>query len=293
MVNQRLYFYHLEQLTLEIEGEQSLTLLRGADQPLAERHGINSGADTRLLMTDAQHSLLLMQSGQARMAYAYTAYGHDPRSEPAAARLGFNGECREPLTGAYLLGQGYRGYYPPLMRFLAPDGLSPFDEGGLNAYGYCQGDPINYSDPTGHFTVKQLINRRRIQSATRASSNNTPPPSAASALTPRKPIERVQLPQGRDGRIKRLITRPTINADTFEPPRPFYETPTDYELLYSVYNRSKTQNKRVGNYVNYMSRQQITVSTENGETIRKITSRYLTMEKLYNTYLQANTIRRA
>jgi hypothetical protein len=29
--------------------------------------------------------------------------------------------------------------------------LSPFDEGGINAYAYCGGEPINCVDPSGHF----------------------------------------------------------------------------------------------------------------------------------------------
>lgn len=156
-MNQRLYFYHREQLTLEIEGAQSLTLLRGADQPLAERRGNNSEVETRLLMTDMQKSLLQMRSGQALMVYAYTAYGHDPRSQPAATRLGFNGEHREQLIGAYMLGQGYRTYSPILRRFHTPDDLSPFAEGGINAYTYCLGDPVNFSDPTGHVSVAELL----------------------------------------------------------------------------------------------------------------------------------------
>ncbi|WP_147458691.1 RHS repeat-associated core domain-containing protein, partial [Pseudomonas savastanoi] len=37
-----------------------------------------------------------------------------------------------------------------LMRFNSPDSLSPFGKGGMNAYAYCAGDPVNRSDPTGH-----------------------------------------------------------------------------------------------------------------------------------------------
>jgi len=37
------------------------------------------------------------------------------------------------------------------MRFQSPDSLSPFGKGGINAYGYCAGDPINRIDPNGHF----------------------------------------------------------------------------------------------------------------------------------------------
>ncbi|MDQ1886680.1 RHS repeat-associated core domain-containing protein [Aeromonas salmonicida] len=64
--------------------------------------------------------------------------------------LAFNGERRDPVTGLYHLGQGYRAYNPRLMRFHAADSLSPFGEGGINSYAYCLGDPINAVDPTGH-----------------------------------------------------------------------------------------------------------------------------------------------
>lgn len=64
----------------------------------------------------------------------------------------FNGEYPEPVTGHYLLGNGYRADNPVLMRFNQPDSLSPFGRGGLNAYAYCQGDPVNRRDPSGHIS---------------------------------------------------------------------------------------------------------------------------------------------
>lgn len=62
---------------------------------------------------------------------------------------GFNGQLLEPRTGHYLLGSGYRAYNPVLMHFNNPDALSPFARGGLNAYAYCLGDPVNLLDPDG------------------------------------------------------------------------------------------------------------------------------------------------
>ncbi|MDR0277930.1 MAG: RHS repeat-associated core domain-containing protein [Paucimonas sp.] len=63
--------------------------------------------------------------------------------------LAFNGQMREHPQGWYHLGHGRRIYSPQLMRFHCADPLSPFDAGGLNAYAYCQGDPLNFTDPTG------------------------------------------------------------------------------------------------------------------------------------------------
>jgi len=37
-----------------------------------------------------------------------------------------------------------------LMRFNSPDSLSPFGKGGVNAYAYCAGDPVNRADANGH-----------------------------------------------------------------------------------------------------------------------------------------------
>ncbi|VVO55089.1 hypothetical protein PS870_00494 [Pseudomonas fluorescens] len=64
--------------------------------------------------------------------------------------LGFNGERIDPVLGGYHLGNGYRLYSPSLRRFTSPDSMSPFGKGGINPYAYCEGDPINNTDPTGH-----------------------------------------------------------------------------------------------------------------------------------------------
>lgn len=66
-------------------------------------------------------------------------------------RLGYNGELHEPHTPWQILGNGYRVYNPALRRFHSPDSMSPFGRGGINAYAYCSGDPINHADPDGHF----------------------------------------------------------------------------------------------------------------------------------------------
>ena len=67
----------------------------------------------------------------------------------AGPLLAFTGQPRDPLTGCYHLGNGHRTYNPVLMRFHSADRLSPFDKGGINAYAYCVGDPVNRHDPSG------------------------------------------------------------------------------------------------------------------------------------------------
>ncbi|MCU7236537.1 RHS repeat-associated core domain-containing protein [Pseudomonas peradeniyensis] len=127
------------------------SILRNTDRPLANNPACGAG----LLATDSKGSVLARLNETSEQNHAYTAYGHALEIQAFGTLLGFNGECVEPVTACYLLGNGYRAYSPVLMRFHSPDSWSPFGRGGLNAYVYCSADPINYSDPSGH--VQTLI----------------------------------------------------------------------------------------------------------------------------------------
>ncbi|MDI2145866.1 hypothetical protein KBJ94_27865 [Pseudomonas sp. ITA] len=65
---------------------------------------------------------------------------------------GFNGQLHDAASNTYLLGNGYRAYSPVLRTFYSADSLSPFGAAGINRYQYCQLDPINFVDPTGHIS---------------------------------------------------------------------------------------------------------------------------------------------
>lgn len=84
---------------------------------------------------------------------AYTPFGFLQRIE-SAIRLAFNAQWLDRRTRGYLLGSGKRLFNPAIMRFSSPDSLSPFGKGGVNAYMYCGGDPVNYTDPSGRQGVK-------------------------------------------------------------------------------------------------------------------------------------------
>lgn len=86
--------------------------------------------------------------------HAYSAYGEHSSDEQGALH-GYNGEYREAEGDRYPLGRGYRWYAPEIMQFQAQDAASPFDQGGPNAYGYCDGDPVNHTDPTGQFKLRR------------------------------------------------------------------------------------------------------------------------------------------
>ncbi|ANN72544.1 RHS repeat-associated core domain-containing protein [Bordetella bronchialis] len=98
---------------------------------------------------------------------------------PNTRRSGFTGARSDPITGAYPLGNGYRWHLPALMRFNAADDFSPFGAGGINAYAYCTGDPVNYDDPGGHVGIWGEIIEASFQDAV-AEQRETRLPDAGS-----------------------------------------------------------------------------------------------------------------
>ncbi|PYC19567.1 RHS repeat-associated core domain-containing protein [Pseudomonas mosselii] len=104
-----------------------------------------------LAMLDLQRSVL----GGSSPVRAYTPYGG--QSDKRGAELAFCGQARDQLTGHYHLGNGHRTYNPFVMRFNSADRLSPFGVGGINAYAYCNGDPINFHDPNGTNGIQSYL----------------------------------------------------------------------------------------------------------------------------------------
>nr|WP_258045703.1 RHS repeat-associated core domain-containing protein [Mesorhizobium sp. NBSH29] len=121
-------------------------------------------ADELLLLAGDTKNSVVSEVGQGhhrRIAYTpygyrsgYSSNGSDGR--PQENPVGYNGEVHEDKTDWQLLGNGYRAYNPILSRFHTPDDRSPFDEGGVNSYAYCEGDPVNFTDPSGHNPIAWL-----------------------------------------------------------------------------------------------------------------------------------------
>ncbi|WP_053214397.1 RHS repeat-associated core domain-containing protein [Pseudomonas sp. Q12-87] len=149
-------FYRNDELASEVSGTVSTTFVRAEGVVLAE---CQTGGDASpiLLMGDDKNSVMGEVTRRGLTSIAYSPYGHRVEGSSANSHLGYNGERRETQSGWYFLGNGYRVFNPRLMRFHSPDNLSPFGKGGLNAYMYCEGDPINNVDPTGHVSFGGLI----------------------------------------------------------------------------------------------------------------------------------------
>ena len=174
-------FYFKSRLATEIQGANRYSVFQHSDQLLAQQQKEGGSLDTTLLTTDQQRSVLqTLKTNQPQRPIAYSPYGHRPAGNGLFTLLGFNGERPDRVTGWYLLGNGYRAFNPFLMRFNSPDSLSPFDKGGLNSYAYCAGEPINESDPTGHFAIVLRVRSLALRwlKATRKTNALMPPLTA-------------------------------------------------------------------------------------------------------------------
>jgi len=138
-------FYRGDDLVNELRDDRATRLLRLGSDCL----GGSADGSLTLTGTHAHDSPLWSRTAgeDEGTHHAWSAYGAGNAGDDLP---GFNGERRDPVSGAYHLGNGYRAYSPALMRFTCPDSLSPFGAGGINPYAYCLGDPVNHTDPSGH-----------------------------------------------------------------------------------------------------------------------------------------------
>jgi RHS repeat-associated protein len=193
-------FYCKSRLATEIQGVVRYSIIQHEDVLRAQQRRQGDSPEATLLATDLQRSVLdTIKANKQREAIAYSPYGHRPAESDLLSLLGFNGERPNPVTGHYLLGNGYRAFSPVLMRFICSDSWSPFGKGGLNAYAYCSGDPINSNDPTGHARMlfffqrtsqaAHIVPHRTVQAELSEflKSQNFPGPSG------RVPIKKVDL----------------------------------------------------------------------------------------------------
>ena len=143
-------FYCDDLLATITQGAEGFSFFRKMEMLLGFQERTVKGGVTSLLCVDQQNTVIIGWSGLEVRGRVYTAYGYDCSECESSFSAGYIGECKEPLLGIYLLGNGYRAYNSVLMRFSSPDSLSPFYEGGMNSYAYCKNNPINYQDNSGH-----------------------------------------------------------------------------------------------------------------------------------------------
>ena len=145
--------YAGDRLDTLMEGSRKLRYLNAAGQVQARTGGVEG---PQLHLNDGAGTVRgVVTPGQGAVQRHYAPYGEGnvvardgtARSMADLQLPAFNGERLDAAAGLYHLGP--RAYDPHLMVFLSADPLAPFDEGGINSYAYCAGNPINLIDPSG------------------------------------------------------------------------------------------------------------------------------------------------
>lgn len=106
--------------------------------------------------TDRLGTVLAMTDDQGKVVWKadYSAYGEAVvRIEEIAQPLRFLGQYHDAETGLHY--NLFRYYHPQLGRYLTPDPIR-YGGGSSNLYPFANNDPINQSDPDGHFVIPAL-----------------------------------------------------------------------------------------------------------------------------------------
>src|SRR6185312_17129128 len=98
------------------------------------------------------------QSGNLVQHYEYSAFGQTRLTLSATAfpvSRRYTGQILDEDTGLYFYNARY--YDPQLARFVQPDDVIPdfFNPQSYNRYSYCLGNPLRFTDPSGH--AEQLL----------------------------------------------------------------------------------------------------------------------------------------
>ena len=207
-------FYCKTRMATEIQGTTRRSIFQHGDLLLAQQQRQGEARDATLLATDQQRSVLqTLKANNQPHPIAYSPYGHRPSGSGLTSLLGFNGERPDPVTGHYLLGNGYRAFNPVLMRFNSPDSLSPFGKGGINAYVYCMGDPINLQDPNGH--IPSILKFLKTKFGKRPSPATQPPTTPATSTSTSQLFSNPIIERSRSASLPSLPTQPRNDAKLY------------------------------------------------------------------------------
>ncbi len=144
-------YYMGSKVGQEVDGSEITNFICHGDVPVAE---ITDGI-SKIYGTDQKFSVVTVTDDKST---TNTIYGPFGTSADNTTRTGYNGELKDTKDpDMYPLGNGTRSYFPGIPGFLAQDSFSPFLGGGFNPYMYCNGNPINASDPTGHFSFSNIF----------------------------------------------------------------------------------------------------------------------------------------
>ena len=88
-------------------------------------------------------------------SYTYEAYGKTSGTGTFVNSFAYTGAVNDEETGLVYMNARY--YHPGTGRFISQDTYRGDGEAFWNLYLYCNGDPVNGTDPTGHYSASKAV----------------------------------------------------------------------------------------------------------------------------------------
>lgn len=162
------YYLHNDKIITQISGNDRLDFLYDETQHLI---GCLYNGQKYYYLFNNQNDVIdiVDEHGKIVVSYTYDTWGRIVANVGSmASTLGqlnpfrYRSYCYDEETGLYYLNSRY--YDPVTGRYLNPDvvlGANDMDPMSYNLYVYCNNDPVNRMDPTGHFFewVKNTVNK--------------------------------------------------------------------------------------------------------------------------------------
>ena len=154
------YFYEGDSVLYTTDEDGTLTaqnVLGNGDNVIATTRGTEDNESYYLYNKDIRESTtnVLDSSGVSQVSYEYSDFGETEITgdEEFYNEICYSGGIYDESTGIYYLNARY--YDPEAGIFLTQDSYRGEynDPLSLNLYAYCKGNPITYTDPSGHFPI--------------------------------------------------------------------------------------------------------------------------------------------
>ncbi len=134
----------------EYNGSSTTDFINHGDSPILQVNG----SDYNVFGLNRNNSVISVRNSSSTTTTSYSPFGCSNNN----VRVGFNGQMKDVGdSNCYPLGFGTRFFLPSIGGFTGLDSFSPFTSGDMNPYRYCEGDPINASDPSGHSLLGDIL----------------------------------------------------------------------------------------------------------------------------------------
>ncbi len=147
------YLLHNANVVMEVDAYNGIlaeyTYYPGADRP----HGMRRGGVQYYYVQDAEGNVrgLINAAGVVVASYDYTPQGELVGSTGSITNpYRYKGREWDAEAGLYFMRARY--YDPKVARFVSEDPIGV--AGGYNLYAFAEGDPVNYTDPTGNLKMR-------------------------------------------------------------------------------------------------------------------------------------------